>query len=180
MSGTGTVVRGDYIPSNDLGNASVETLFTDINKLPNSIRVPTDNQLTNKRFTLHIGGRVATTSNLTFTVNLRFGTTRSLSDTLVFTSQAMTVNAKKTNWHMDIYMFWDGDSQLINANGIGQVDNSVIGPTGLANAPTVDPNLHNTSNSFQATFYRFTASGQFSGSSAGNHAFIDVFELEIP
>lgn len=179
MSSTETTYRATYIPSLDLGNASSETNFLNSLGQTASLILQTDNQFSNRRFVLNLAGRVATTSNLNFTVNVYLGTKGSTSDTLIFTSGANAVNAKKSNWHLDINMFWDSDAQLINGSGYGQTDNQTVGPSNLQNAPKVDPNLHNSSNSFQGTFYKFTVTGTFSGSSAGNHAFLDVFEVTL-
>ena|SRR5271165_5368244 len=180
MSGTQTTYRADYIPpSQDLGNAATETFF--LNSLGKTafVNLQTDGQFKNKRFVLNLAGRVATTSNLTFTINAYLGTTGTATDKLIFSSGALTCNTKKTNWHLDVNCFWDGDSQLINGSGFGQLDNQQIGSGGLTNVPTLDPSLHNTSNSFQAVRYIVTVSGTFSGSSAGNHAFLDVLEVTL-
>ena len=179
MSSTETTYRAPYIPSLDLGNASSETAFQNSQGKTAALVLQTDNQFTNKRFVLNLAGRVATSSNLAFTLNVYLGTAGTTADTMIFTSSAMTVNAKKTNWHLDINMFWDGDAQVINGSGFGQVDNQQIGASGLINTPTIDPNLHNTSNSFQGTFYKFTVTGAFSGSSSGNHAYLDILEVTL-
>lgn len=179
MSSTGTVYRADYIPSNDLGNAFAESFFIDSLSNVAHVRLQTDGQFTNRRFTLYAAGRVVTTANLNFTLNVYLGTTKTTADTLIFSSGAQIVNNRKTNWHIDANMFWDGDSKRINGNGEGQVDNAPIGAAGLANIAIIDPNLHNVSNSFQALIYKFSVTGTFSGSSAGSHAFLDVLEIAL-
>lgn len=179
MSGVGTVFRAPFVPSLDLGNASSATLFKGSNGATAALNLQTDNQFTNRRFILNLAGRVATSSNLTFTINIYLGTTGTTADKLIFASGANTVNTKKTNWHIDLSMFWDSDAQIINGIGSGQIDNNPIGAAGLAGVLALDPNLHNTSNSFQGVFNKFTVTGTFSGSSAGNHAFIDIFEVTL-
>lgn len=179
MSGTGTLFRAPSIPSLDLGNASSESAFLDSTGVAAKLLLQTDNQFANKRFALALAGRVATNSNLAFTVNIYLGKLGTTADTKIFTSNANTVNNKKSNWHIDLNMFWDSDAMVINGHAEGQINNNPIGSSGLANTPVIDPNLHNTSNSFQGVYYKFTVSGLFSGSSAGNHAFLDVFELSL-
>jgi hypothetical protein len=179
MSGTQTTYRASLIPSLDLGNASAETAFKNSLGQIATLLLQTDNQFTNKRFVLNLAGRVATSSNLTFQINVYLGTTGTTADTLIYSTSGLTVNAKKSNWHLDLNCFWDSDAQLINGSGFGQVDNQQVGAGGLTNVPKIDPNLHNTSNSFQGTFYKFTVTGLFSGSSTGSHAFLDVLELTL-
>lgn len=179
MSGTGTVFRCPLIPSLDLGNASAETFFLNSRGLTAGLPLQVDGQFTNKRFVINAAGRVATTSNLTFQVNIYLGTKGTTADTLIYTTSGLTVNAKKSNWHLDLNCFWDSDAQLINGSGFGQVDNQQVGSGGLTNVITLDSNLHNSSNSFQGTFYKFTVTGLFSGSSAGNHAFLDILEVTL-
>jgi hypothetical protein len=180
VSGTETTYRSDYIPpSLNLGNAATEMFF--LNSLGKTafVRLYTDGQFRNKRFVVNAAGRVVTSSNLTFTINLYLGTTGTPADTLIFSSGALTCNAKKSNWFVDLNCFWDGDSQLINGSGFGQLDNQQIGAGGLTNVPKLDPSLHNSSNSFQGVTYMITVSGTFSGSSAGNGAFLDVLEITL-
>jgi hypothetical protein len=162
-----------------LGNASAETTFK--NSLGGVAALPlqTDNQFTNKRFVINAAGRVATTSNLTFQVNIYLGTTGTTADKLIYTTSGLTVNNKKSNWHLDLNCFWDSDAQIINGSGFGQIDNQQVGSGGLTNVITLDPNLHGSSNSFQNTFYKFTVTGLFSGSSTGNHAFLDILEVTL-
>jgi hypothetical protein len=179
MSGVGTVFRCPLIPSLNLGNASSETTFLNSRGTVAALPLQTDGQFTNKRFAINVAGRVATTSNLTFQVNVYLGTTGTTADTLIFTSSGLTVNAKKSNWHLDLNCFWDSDAQLINGSGFGQIDNQQVGSGGLTNVIKLDPNLHGSSNSFQNMFYKFTVTGLFSGSSAGNSAFLDILEVTL-
>jgi len=180
MSGTGTVFRCPLIPSLDLGNASAETFFLNSRGLTAALPLQVDGQFTNKRFIINAAGRVATNSNLTFQVNIYIGTTGTTADTLIYTTSGLTVNAKKSNWHLDLNCFRDSDAQLINGSGFGQIDNQQVGAGGLTNIIKLDPALHQTSNSFQGVFYKISASGLFSGSSAGNHSFLDILEITLP
>lgn len=179
MSGVGTVFRAPLIPSLNLGNASTETTFLNSRGTAAVLPLQTDNQFTNRRFVLNAAGRVATTTNLTFQINIYLGTTGTTADTLIFTTNGLTVNAKKSNWHLDLNMFWDSDAQIINGSGFGQIDNQQIGAGGLTNVLKLDPNLHGSSNSFQGVFYKFSVTGLFSGSSTGNGAFLDILEVTL-
>lgn len=179
MPGIGMVYRASFVPGVDLGNVTAETQFRNLNSAQANLVLPADGQFTNSWLKLRIAGRVATTSNLTFQVNLYFGTSATIaSNTLLLSSGAQTVNTKKTNWHIDVDFFWDGDSNTFCGIGIGQMANGPIGPTALANVPSANPNIRNTLSN-AATAYGFTVTGQFSGSSAGNHAFLDIFNVEL-
>lgn len=179
MPGIGMVYRSAFVPGADIGNASAETQFSNLNGAQASLVLPADGQFTNSRLKVRIGGRVSTTSNLTFTVKLYFGTSATIaSNTLIFSSGAQTINAIKTNWHIDLDLFWDSDSSTFCGIGQGQAGNGVIGPAALSNVPSANPNNRNTLSN-AAVSYGFTVTGQFSGSSAGNHAFLDLFNIEL-
>jgi hypothetical protein len=185
VSNVTTVYRPLFGPSQDLGNVTSATQFKNSQGGPFVLVMPNDGQFSNHRLRLHLGGRVQTTTNLNFTLNVYFGSSTTFgaaaaiaSNTLLYTTNAATVNTVKSNYHLDIDMFWDNDGKIICGIAQGQIANAIVGPGALANIPVADPNLHNTSNSFQGTFYGITVAGLFSGSSAGNHAYLDVFNLE--
>lgn len=179
MPGLGSYYRASFIPSLDLGNAIAEKQFVNSQSAQANLVLPADGQFTNSRLKLRLAGRVATTSNLTFQVNLYFGTSATIaSNTLLFSSGLQTVNNLKTNWFMDVDFYWDGDSSTFCGIGSGQMSNGIIGPASLANVPSANPNIRNTISN-AATAYGFTATGQFSGSSTGNHSFLDVFNIEL-
>jgi hypothetical protein len=170
----------------DLGNATANTQFKNSQGTAFLLPMPSDGQFSNHRLRVHLGGRVQTTTNLTFTLNAYIGSTTVFgtaaaiaSNTLLYTSNAVTVNAIRSNYQLDLDLFWDNDAKLICGTGLGQVANQIIGASALANTPTADPNLHNTNNSFQGTHYSITVAGLFSGSSTGNHAYLDVFNMEV-
>ena len=186
MSNAGTVYRPNaFPPSLDIGNATAETLFQ--NKIGGALVLPlqNDGQWTNARLAVHIGGRVQTTSNLNYTLavyfssNTVFGVPATVAQsTKIYTTGPTIVNNKQTNWQLDLNIFWDGTSKTFCGNTIGQIGDYILGQNTLIATPTADPNLHNSSNSFQNVFYALSFTGLFSGSSSGNHAFIDVCSLE--
>lgn len=179
MPGIGMVYTASFIPSQDIGNVTAETQFKNSQGAQANLVLPADGQFINSRLKIRLGGRVATTSNLTFTVNLYFGTSATIaSNTLLLSSGAQTVNTKKTNWHIDVDLFWDGDSNTFCGIGSGQMSNGPIGPSALSNVPSANPNVRNTISN-AATAYGFTVTGQFSGSSSGNHSFLDIFNVEL-
>lgn len=186
-SSSDVIVRPlNFPPSLDLGNATAEQQFANNAGGVLVLPLPSDGQLVNSRFRVHLGGRVQTISNLTFTLAVYFGSSTTFggaspiaSNTLMLTTNANTVNAKKTNYQLDMDLFWDDDSDSISGTWLGQIANSIIGASTLANTPTADADLHGDSNSFQGTHYGLTFTGLFSGSSTGNHAFLDVLSIEL-
>jgi hypothetical protein len=180
MPSSRTLYTAALIPSTDLGNATAETQFLNSNGKLLTLPLPSNNSLAQKRFIVKAAGRVKTTSNLTFTLNLYFGISATIaSNTLIFTSAAQTVNSLSTNWMMNVELFWDVTSQRINGWGFGQVANSVLGPSGLVNPVTsADPNRDTSTTLNSGAAYGFTLTGLFSGSSAGNSSIVDIFDLE--
>lgn len=187
MSSVGTIYRPLFMPSLDLGNATAEKQFLNSQSTAVVLPLQNDGQCSNHRLRGHLGGRVQTTSNLTFALSLYFGSTNVFgaagaiaSNTQLYTSSGLTVNAIKSNFFVDMDFFWDADSKTFcGVCGPGQIANQIIGPSNLVNIPSADPNLHINSNSFQSVFYGLTVTGLFSGSSAGNHAFLDIFTMEL-
>jgi hypothetical protein len=74
---------------------------------------------------------------------------------------------------------WDSTSQVINGTGQGQIANNIVGPSTLQNTVTADPNRDSNTFLQSGATYGFTLTGQFGGSSVGNHAFMDDFSLEL-
>ena len=99
--------------------------------------------------------------------------------TRIYYTNFVTINNQKTNWQLDLKVFWDGDSKTFCGNTEGQMGDTILGQNTLQAKPPADPNLHNNSNSFQGVFYALGVTGQFNSSNAGNHAFLDVFTLEL-
>ena len=187
MSSAGTVYRPlNFHGSPDLGNATSESYF--LNNITQAAVLPlqNDGQWTNHRLIVRMGGRVQTNSNVAFQMSLYFGQSTQhgtlptfTSCTKIYTTNYATVNNKKTDWQSDLNIFWDGDAKVINGNTMGQIGSTILGSATLIVSPSADPNLHNSSNSFQNIFYGLAATGQFNTSSTGNHAFLDVFTLEL-
>jgi hypothetical protein len=172
--------------SKDLGNATAEAYF--LNNLSQAVVLPlqNDGQWKNSRLRIILGGRVQTTVNTAFSVQVYFGSSTTFglipviaSATKIFTTNYVTVNNKKTNWQIDINIFWDGDAKTFDGNTFGQMGNTILGQNTLSGVPSADPNLHNASNSFQGLFYGLGFTGIFNSSSTGNHAFLDVCSLEL-
>jgi len=187
MSSAGTVYRPlNFRGSLDLGNATAETYF--LNNINQAVVLPlqNDGQWTNHRLCVYLGGRVQTTANVNFALGVYFGSATTFGTipiiskaTKIYTTNFVQVNNKKTNWQVDVNIFWDGDSKTIDGNTFGQMGNIVLGQNTLSVSPSADPNLHNSSNSFQNVFYGLGVTGLFGSSSTGNHAFLDVFTLEL-
>lgn len=180
MPSASTLYRSPFLPGNDFGNITAETQLSNGRSTPLILALPSNGSLANRPFRVRVGGRVSTTTNTTFDVKVYFGFSSTIaSNTLIFDSGANTVNNVTSSWELWLDCFWSGDGNSITGWGAGQLANTVIGPATLNNTPlSANPNRDsNTSLSSGAT-YGFTVTGVFGGSSAGNHAFVDTFDLE--
>jgi hypothetical protein len=173
--------RAVMLPSSDLGNVTIETQFKDgRGSLPLQLALPSNGVLANKSFRVRISGRVSTTTNTTFELRLYFGISSTIaSNTLIFDVGAQTVNNVTSSFEIWGDMFWSADANAITGRGTGQMANSVAGPGALINTP-LSANPNRDSNTFLASgsTYGFTLTGVFGGSSTGNHAIVDSFDLE--
>jgi len=170
--------RAGFLSSSDLGNATTETLFTGGGLGAGQtliLGLPNNGNLLNRRFRVGLAGRVQTTTAINFTVAAYFGFGAIAANTLLFSSGSVSINGK-TNWEMDLSMFWDGDGQTLNGNGQGQVGGSVLGSGALNASPSANPITITT---IAAVSYGFTVTGLFGTSNTGNHAFVDAFDLEL-
>lgn len=181
MSSVATLYRAALLPSNDLGNVTVETQWSNGRGTLLQLPLPSNNSLANKSFRVRIYGHCSTTTNTTLTLNTYFGLSQTIgSNTIIFTSGAQTVNNINSNFNFWLDMTWDSTSQSINGWSAGQLANNVLGPNTLLNVPVkADPNRDSNSFLQSGPTYGFTATGKFGNSSAGNHAFIDDFSLEM-
>lgn len=180
MSNVSTYYRADLLPSNDLGNVTSETQFANGRGSLLQLRLPSNNKLANRAFRVRFSGRVSTTSNVNFTLALYFGISSTIgSNTQVFSSGAQTVNIATSSFEVWVDMSWTADGKLITGWAAGQVANNICGPSTLSSTPiSADPNRDSSTTLASGTTYGFTLTGLFSGSSAGNHAFVDGFEIE--
>lgn len=169
-----------FLPGNDIGNVTAETQMKNGRATPLILPLPSNGSLSNSAFRVRVTGRTSTTTNTTFELKVYFGISATIaSNTLIFDSGAQTVNNTKSNFEFWLDMTWDADSKTLAGRGAGQLANNILGPSTLNNTPvSADP--ARDSNTFLAsgTTYGFTLTGQFGGSSAGNHATVDGFYLE--
>jgi hypothetical protein len=181
MPSAHTLYTAPMLPGIDLGNKTTETLLPDGRSGFLQLQLPSNNSLANKSFRVRLFGRVSTTANLNFTLSVYFGISSVISsNTLIFTTNQVQVNNIKSNWELWLDMTWDSDSKTITGRGAGQLANSILGPGTLQNIPlAADPNRDSNTFLQSGATYGFTATGQFSGSSAGNHAYVDNFALEV-
>jgi|SRR5215472_2252901 len=180
MPNSATLYRAAMLPGNDLGNAIAETQMPNGRGTPLILSLPSNNSLANKRFAMAVAGRVDATINTTFTLNVYFGfSTTIASNTQIFNCGAITVNTQNTNFNLRIEFYWDNVSNTITGSGQGFMANSPIGPATLVNIITnVDPNRDSNTFLASGTTYAFTLTGQFGNTSAGNHASVNIFDLE--
>ena len=180
MANAATLSVADFIPSADLGNATIEKQFLNARNALLTLRVPSNSLLSNKAFRAHVSGRCTTTSSITFQLRVYFGSSTTIaSNTLMFDTGAQLVNGTSQPFRIHIDMAWSSDGLAITGDGTGQIANNFAGPSTLQNIVTsADPNKDaNTTLASQPT-YTLTATGVFGTSNAGNHATIDLFELE--
>jgi hypothetical protein len=180
MPSAHTLYTAPMLPGNDLGNATSETLLPDGRTGFLKLQLPSNNSLANKSFRVRLFGRVSTTANLNFQVRVYFGISGVIgSNTQIFDTNQININNAKSNWELWLDMTWDSDSKTITGRGAGQLANNILGPGTLLNIPiAADPNRDSNNFLQSGATYGFTVTGQFSGSSTGNHAFVDNFALE--
>lgn len=180
MPSSQTLYRANMLPSSDIGNATSETQFKDGRSNLLQLPLPSNNSLANRSFRARISGRVSTTSNLNFTLNVYFGISSTIANnTLIFGSGQTAVNTVSSAFEVWLDMQWTADGKIITGCGRGQLANNILGPSTLNNTPlSADPNRDSSTFLASGATYGFTATGQFSGSSSGNHATIDNFDLE--
>lgn len=178
MSSSITLAKANGLPSLDLGNVSVETQFKGNNGTQLQLILPANGSLANNGFRIRVSGRIATTSNLTFNVKMYFGLGAISANTLFFDCGAQTINNLKIGYSFRIDNHWSGDGQAITGWGAGQVGNNIVGPQTLTNVITAVNPSRDSDPTIRSSFYGFTLTGQFSGSSAGNHAYVDNFDME--
>jgi|SRR5215831_10516357 len=180
MPSAQTLYRANMLPGNDVGNAISETQMPDGRGNYLKLALPSNGSLANKSFRVRVSGRVSTISNLLFTSSVYFGQSQTIGlNTLIFTSGTQQVNNIKSNFEFWLDMQWDADSKSITGRGAGQLANNILGPSTLINVPlAADPNRDSNTFLQSGATYGFTVTGVFSGSSSGNHAYIDSFDLE--
>ena len=178
MPNSQTLYRAFMLPGNDLGATTVEHQFPNGRGVPILLQLPSNNSLANKSFAVHTTGRVATSANLTFLINIYFGLDPVIAhNTLIWSAGPQQVNATSSNFDLRLSMFWDSTSQTITGAGQGQVANQIAGPATLFSTPHADPNRDSNTFLQSGPTYGFTITGTFSGAGV-NHAFIDEFALE--
>jgi hypothetical protein len=168
------------LPGNDVGNVTSETQMPNGRAAKLQLVLPSNNHLANKSFRVRVSGRASTTTNTTFEMKVYFGMSATIaSNTLIFDSGAQGINNTKSNFEFWLDMQWDSDSQTITGRGTGSLANNILGPSTLSNVPiSADPNRDSNTFLQSGPTYGFTVTGQFGGSSAGNHAFVDDLSLE--
>lgn len=180
MTSSATLYRAAFLPGNDFGNVTAETQISNGRGTPLTLPLPSNGSLGNRRFRLVLSGRIQTSITNTFTANVYFGLSSTIaSNTLLFSTGANSVNSTNTNFSLSIDLFWSTPSLTIDGLGSGQMNNNPIGPSSLSNIITAaDPNRDSSTTLASGATYGFTVTGLFGSSSAGNHAFVDLFEME--
>lgn len=162
------------LPSADLGNASSITAFKTAASAAIVLPLAGASKFKNRRFEVRAWGRVEGGTTGNFTVTLQWGTSATPgSNTTLKASSALAANSEKASWEMQAVFVLDADSQKLQGRAAfrvndGAVDASAVSTEITALDPTVDSVLQG-----------FVMCGTFSASNAGNHAYLDGFELEV-
>jgi hypothetical protein len=180
MPSSATLYRAPLLPGNDLGNQTVETQMPNGRGAPLILPLPSNGSLSNKRFRLVLAGRVQTSIVNTFTLNIYFGFSPTITlNTLLFSTGAQSVNNANTNYSLTVDLYWGNASKLLTGTAQGQFSDNPIGISGIANSiPNVDPFRDNSTFLASGPTYAFTVTGLFGSSSTGNHATVDIYEME--
>jgi hypothetical protein len=180
MPSAQTLYRAAMLPSNDLGNVTAETQFSNGRGALLQLALPSNNSLANKSFRVRMSGRVATTTNTTFNLKVYFGISSTIaSNTLILDCAAQTVNNVTSSFSVWCDCFWSADANAITGSGQGEMANNIVGQAVLNNTPlAANPNRDSSTFLASGGTYGFTLTGIFGGSSAGNHCIVDSFDLE--
>ncbi|HEX8838475.1 MAG TPA: hypothetical protein VF748_16145, partial [Candidatus Acidoferrum sp.] len=175
-----TLYRASMLPSNDLGNATAEIQWPNARANPLTLPLPSNNSLANRSFRIRLFGRCSAGLLTTITINVYFGLSPTISsNTQIFGTGPQLFNGN-SNFNFWLDMTWDSTSQSISGIGQGQVANNVIGVAALWNTPvSADPNRDSNSFLQSGPTYGFSLTGFFGNASAGNHAFVDDFSMEL-
>jgi len=164
------------LPSADLGDV-VTTAQGFKNAAGAAIVLPLAqaSKLKNKLFTVRAWGRVEGGTTVDFTPSLYYGTSAVVAnDTLIKSATAAAVDSAKHNWHIEARLVWDADSDKIQGTFTARI--AAIAVTALvvnAAISSADPEED------VSTAKGLIISGLFSTTHAGNHAYLDGFELEV-
>lgn len=172
-----TLTSQGGLPSAGIGNATAQKLF--IGGSPGAsnltLNITQSGELANHLLRFKIGGRLQMGTTGTFQLRL-YGGTAIVSANLLFDSNAISCTGNG-NFLILVDTFWDSLSKTFCGVGYGQMLNTAIGITQLANAVTADPNGA-TANPVPSYTQSFVVSGQFGTTNSSNTAFVDMFEVD--
>lgn len=164
------------LPSKDMGDMATENVFKDASDNPIILYLPGAAHLTNRAFRVKFGGRVEGGTTTNFTFALQYGTSGSFgSNTDIFTSAAQAVNSQKASFHAEFVFTWDKDSDKLQGRcvdyGIDDVASATL-PAVTTEIGSIDPDDDSSSRGLVVT-------GLHSATNAGNHAYLDWFQLGV-
>ena len=180
MANASVISIGNVKPRelNQGGTSTSKTVFTSDGTTPVICYLPTPNQLggasaPGSAFKVRAWGRVVTSGTLNFTVTLQYGTSATAtSNTDIEDSGTTSLASLTTNWWIEAWLVWDGDSNRINGAGWCQVHTTLDGLTTIDNAITsADPD--------GSTAVGFVVCGTFGTGAAGNKCYLDGFQIEL-
>ena len=177
MGASTTIAAQGGLPSVGIGNASTEKLFVGGSPagLNLTLNVTQSGELANRLLRFKVGGRLQMGTTGTFDLRLYSGTSI-VSANKVFDSNAISCTGNG-NFLVLIDTFWDALSKSFCGVGYGQMLNTAIGITQLANVVTADPNGA-TATPVPSYTQSFVVSGQFGTSNSSNTAFVDLLEVD--
>lgn len=125
------------------------------------------------RFIIRAWGRATGGTTTNFLPQIQSGvsiTAASNTDVTVMTTRAY--NSASSNWWIEANLVWDFTSKLLNGSFTGGG-----GTAGTLNTPTII--TQGTAINYSTNGLGFTVSAIFSGTNAGNLAYLDGFTLEV-
>lgn len=165
---------GNFPPS-AAGGASSTSEFQFADSAGNALvaYIPGSNKLSNKPFRVRAWGRVTGGTTNNFTAKIYYGST---SGTSLATTGAIAVNSVSGNWMLVLDCVWDSTSGKIQGIFKGHVNGTAVAQAILSSVTT--PGSTVLPSTASSTSIYFSASGTFSGSNAGNAAYLDGLTVE--
>jgi hypothetical protein len=122
-----------------------------------------------RMFKVRAGGRVTGGTTVNFTANLDLGKSTTIgSNTTIATTGAVAYNTASGSWWLEATFSVDATALIVSGTFKGASLGGAVAEAALSAAPAANP----------AAEIAFTVTGQFSGSNAGNLAYLDYLEVE--
>ena len=163
-----TISKTSGLASDDLGNATSETQFTNSSGSLVTLQIPVSAANLNKPLRVIAGGRVISGASNTFTGKLYFGNSTTVASNALVETEAVTLTASTQQiWLVEaIISVTDA-----NSSEPGTIALSFLNPSGTAGGST-------TTNDPALLVAVLNVTGQFTSSDSSNAAYLDFFEIQ--